>query len=269
MTFILTELSDFGIIMAADSSEIIIDEKSERFEENDKIIYFPELNIGISTWGDAVVENKDINAWLKKKIDEFKGTKNGQDIKNKYLEEVSEFLARKLNKAFPNRDSVLGLHMAGYTYSEKHRGYRPGMFHVHNHDKKNVREIGICNAPEHRKGDPTKFIAEKTRPILEIGDACHIRNGIYEEFALFFPAFRGLKETFTNTIRLVHKDMLNPNLDFIKIEAESIANWVKLMCNTFSEAGLQPLVGKRVRVLAIQPNICRKFTLNEFIEGDW
>ena len=37
MTFILTELSDFGIIMAADSSETRTDNREESFEEVDKI----------------------------------------------------------------------------------------------------------------------------------------------------------------------------------------------------------------------------------------
>ncbi len=69
---------------------------------------------------------------------------------------------------------------------------------------------------------------------------------------------------------LSHEDMINnSNLDLVKIEAESIANWVRLMCNTFNEAGLFPYVGKRIRVLAIQEDSYRKFTLNEFIEGDW
>ena len=58
-------------------------------------------------------------------------------------------------------------------------------------------------------------------------------------------------------------------LDLIKIEAESIANWVRLMCNTFNESGLYPYVGKRVRVLAINEDNHRKFTLNEFSEEDW
>ena len=268
MTFRITELSNFGIIMAADSSESTCDGQS--FEEVDKIIYFTRFNIGISTWGDAVVENKGINDWLKEKIDEFKGTKTEENIRNKYLEEVSEFLAKKLNEAFPNGDSVLGLHIASYTYSKRHEEYRPGVFHVHNHDKRKVREIRICHTPEHREGDPTKFIAEKTRPILEKDDAIHLRNGIYEEFALFFPALQGLKETFRNTIMLSHENMINPgNLDLIKIEAESVANWVRLMCNTFTEAGLSPYIGKKIRVLALQVNKLRKFTLDEFSEEEW
>lgn len=270
MTFILTELSDFGIIMAADSSETRVGNGEESFQEVNKIIYLPEFNIGISTWGNAIIENKDINAWLREKIDEFKETKNGKSITNKYLEEVSKFLERKLNEAFPKGDYVLGLHVAGYTYSERHGECRPGVFHIHNHDIKNVREIRRCLTPEHREADPKKFVAEKTRPILEKNDSIHIRNGIYQEFALFFPALQGLKETFRNTIMLAHEDMINTgDLDLIKIEAESIANWVRLMCNTFNEAGLFPYVGKRVMVLAIQEENHRKFTLNEFSEENW
>ncbi len=134
MTFILTELSDFGIIMAADSSETRNNNGEESFEEVDKIIYFPELNIGISTWGDALVAGKDINIWLKEIIKEFKQNKNVNDFKNKLLSDISEHIAEKLNEIFPNGEAVLGLHIAGYTYSVELKEYRPGVFHVHNHD---------------------------------------------------------------------------------------------------------------------------------------
>lgn len=270
MTFILTELSDFGIIMAADSSETRMQNGEESFEEVDKIIYFPDLNIGISTWGDAIVDNKDIDSWLKEAIGRFKQNKNDNNLKNKFLSDISKHIAEKLNEIFPNGEAVLGLHITGYTYSVELKEYRPGVFHVHNHDERNIREIRRCLTPEHRNGEPKKFIAEKTKPILQKGEAIHIRNGIYEEFALFFPALQGLKETFRNTLMLSHEDMVNTNdLDLVKIEAESIANWVRLMCNTFNEAGLFPYVGKRIRVLAIQEDNHRKFTLNEFSEGDW
>lgn len=271
MTFILTELSDFGIIMAADSSETVTDKTGRRFQDCDKIIHFSDLNVGISTWGDAIVDNKNVNSWLEEKIKEFKQNKNnGNNLKNKYLKEVAEVIAENLNIAFPNGESVLGLHIAGFSYSQCHGELRPGIFHVHNHDENNIKEIKRCLTPEHRNGQPKKFIAEKTKPILENGEVIHLRNGIYEEFALFFPALQGVKHTFINIIRSNHENMVNTNnLDFLKIEAESIANWVRLMCNTFNEAGLLPYVGKKVRVLALQKDNSRKFTLNEFSEKNW
>jgi hypothetical protein len=268
MTFILTELSDLGIIMAADSSETVTDSNCEQFQECNKIIYFPELNIGISTWGDAIVENKGINDWLNEKIKEFKSDKNGSNLKNKYLEDVSNFIAEKLNIAFPKGESVLGLHITGF--SRHNSEFRPGIFHVHNHNEKDKQEISNCLTPEHRNGQPKKFFAEKTKPILNIREALHLRNGIYKEFALFFPALQGVKQSFVNIIRSKYGSKIDlSKLDVLKIQAESVANWVRLMCNTFSEAGILPYVGKNVKVLLIQENKYRKFVLNEFSEEKW
>lgn len=270
MTFILTELSDFGIIMAADSSETIGDKNGTNFKEVDKIIYFPDFNIGISTWGDAIIENKDINSWLKEKIEEFKRNNALQEpLKNKYLRQISEYLANKLRAVFPNGESILGLHVSGFTYSEEEKDYRPGIFHVHNHNPENVREIRRCLTKEHKQGPPTLFVAEATKPMLEKGGAVHVRNGIYEEFALFFPALQGLKETFRNIVMISHENLKTDDMDLIKIEAESVANWVRLMCNTFTEAGLIPCIGKKIRVLALQADNYRKFTLDEFREEQW
>jgi hypothetical protein len=268
MTFILTELSDIGIIMAADSSETKEDERGQIFEEVDKIIYFPQFNIGISTWGYAIVEDMDINSWLKKEVEKFKNSIKEKDILNKYLMKLSDYLAFRLNEVLPEGKFV-GLHIAGYTFSEEYEEYRPGIFHVHNHNKENIREIRRCMTEEHRT-DPTKIIAERTKPILKKGEAIHIRNGIYEEFALFFPAFQGLKISFIDTIRHFYEDLIDTsNTDILKVEAESIANWVRLMCNTFSEAGIPPYIGKKIRVLAIKNNDYRKFTLDEFKEEEW
>src|SRR3989344_5171254 len=164
MTFILTELSDLGIIMAADSSETVTDSKGKQhFQECNKIICFPEFNIGISTWGDATVNNKGINKWLEDKITEFKRQKGEINFKNKFLEEVAEWIAKKLNEVFPNGESVMRLHITGYNIS-KDNELRPGIFHVHNHNEEDIKEINRCLTPEHRNGSPKKFVAEKTMP---------------------------------------------------------------------------------------------------------
>lgn len=268
MTFILTELSEFGVIMAADSSETITSPDGRcEFLEVDKIIFFEKLNIGISTWGDAEVNKVNINTWLENEINKFiKDRPTTDSLKNKYLKELAEYLARRLNE--DTKDMVCGLHIGGYNYIDGK--YKPGIFHVHNHDKANIPEIRRCIVETHRNGvNPDLFIAEPTKPVLEDGNAIHIRNGIYEKFALFFPAYSGLQRTFVDTIQLSYPQLRQENLDLVKIEAENIANWVRLMCNTFSEAGLAPFVGKKVRVLVILPNKHRKFTLNEFVEEEW
>ena len=49
MTFVLSEISRLGVIMGSDSSETRTDGASEDFVEVEKTLYFPTLNIGVST----------------------------------------------------------------------------------------------------------------------------------------------------------------------------------------------------------------------------
>jgi len=272
MTFILTELNDYAIIMAADSSEsYYLQTENPCFKKGTKIEYFSNLNIGISTWGHNQIEQIYINDWLKEKISEFEQTKEEIDKQNKYLRELSEYLAEKLNSANSGNQLRLGLHVAGYTYSMGYGELRPGVFHVHNHNPKNVEEISKCNSPEHRTGDPTKFIAEKSKPILPKGGlAYHLRNGAYQEFSKYYPYFQKLQNELTYEIHTNYRHSIaNNQIDLPKVFAKRIGSWVSLVSNTFSEAGLLPVVGKDIRILVLLRAGCRKFTLPDISAGEW
>ena len=74
MTFVLSQIDKNGIIMASDSSETHTNKITgfRKYVEVDKTLYFDEINVGISTWGDAEVGNQGINDWINQSVADFK-----------------------------------------------------------------------------------------------------------------------------------------------------------------------------------------------------
>jgi len=122
MTFVLSQIYEGGVIMGSDSSETSFDvDGKPAFSEVDKTLYYPEINIGISTWGDAVVEGEGINEWLNRMIADFTKDHDGDHV----LEKITYFLADKLDEAFglnkkdKNESVHMGLHISGYNWTSQ------------------------------------------------------------------------------------------------------------------------------------------------------
>ena len=253
MTFILTEISELdGIIMASDSSEIQHDGSTK---EVNKTLFFNKLNIGISTWGYAEIAGKDINDWLTENVGAYMSTLGEGNHTNEHLDDLARFLRRKLYDYHKNlsgkkkKEFVCGLHIAGYI--RKGDVLLPAVDHVHNDNGDNtfVAQIPAINITERGKGQTS-----------------HLRNGIYEEFALFWHALYGLNTTFINTIIKNPKYGEAEGYDNVKLRAEVVGNWVKFMANSFKEAGRSRLIGKKINILVIQPEYHRKFIIPEMQE---
>jgi hypothetical protein len=100
--------------MASDSSETCDHpDGRQEFCEVDKTLYFPSVNMGISTWGHAQVGDQGINEWLEAAMSEFVKLRNSEQS----LEKIAAFLANKLDKAFgldgnkKNIEIHMGLHI--------------------------------------------------------------------------------------------------------------------------------------------------------------
>jgi hypothetical protein len=130
MTLILTELSEAGIAMAADSAITrlsrgrIVDIDQQGWQ---KILRVPKINAAISYWGAiGSVTRIQFDNWLQRIID----TENYDD-----LELFAESVANALNLACLNcplpSGNDMGIHVAGYSeWSDGVR--RPVFYHVHN-----------------------------------------------------------------------------------------------------------------------------------------
>lgn len=140
MTLVLTELSDAGIAMAADSAitklsrGIIVEVDQQGWR---KLLPVPKINAAISYWGSiGAVTRIQFDNWLQSVID----TENYDD-----LESFADKVAYALNTACRNRPLAngndVGIHVAGY--SQWFDGVRrPVFYHVHNgHGKFTANEI--------------------------------------------------------------------------------------------------------------------------------
>jgi hypothetical protein len=222
--------------MASDSSETQTDiDGQEQFVEVDKTLYFKPLNIGISTWGKADIPpaRENINTWLHKMIEEF--IILNPDSFNHALVKLTKFLALKLDQAFTLKKTVqnnqlsMGLHIAGYNSTES---TLPGICHVYIEPGRNTfdSQITLQYLPKHIP-------------------AYHLRNGIYKEFALFWPTFSGVDETFRTLIQSKYSELIRNPSNSLLLRAEWLGNWVRQMCFIFKTAGLPEYIGKSVKIL--------------------
>jgi len=238
--------------MASDSSETWTDSSGvQTFQEVDKTLYFPEINIGISTWGEAEVFDKSVNDWLQEAIADFAIIRQSDET----LAELTTFLASRLDEEFGfdgntrNPDLHMGFHVAGYNSSSA--SAPPGMCHV-------------FIEPDMYNFQPQKTLLALPAHIPSV----HLRNGMYEEFAIMWPALSGIDLSFRELIAANYKDEIEPPHDPIALKAEWLGNWVKQMCLVIKLAGLREYIGKTVKVLTFnhQGNV-RWFHLPETIES--
>ena len=164
MTLVLTELSNAGIAMAADSAItrlsrgriIDIDQQGWR-----KLLRVPRINAAVSYWGTiGEVTPVQFDNWLQRVID----TENYSN-----LETFAQRVSNALNIACQNRPlpdgNDVGVHVAGY--AEWIDGVRrPVFYHVHNgHGMFKINEI------KDEKGCITSVIPEwqsEPRKLFEI-----------------------------------------------------------------------------------------------------
>ncbi|MBU1298215.1 MAG: hypothetical protein KKF20_00655 [Bacteroidetes bacterium] len=249
MTFVLSEITRLGVAMSSDSSETIERGTKEEFREVAKTLYFPQLNIGVSTWGEAELNGIEINDWLQSKCKEYCQTKKVRI--NFELASFTTFLAEHFDAALglPVADQEqthhLGVHVAGYN-----DGQNPGLCHVfiEPHKPSFEGQHTILSLPIHLPG-------------------YHLRNGIYKEFAFLWPALSGIDESFRLLIRHGWTEHLKPITDPVKVHSEWLGSWVKQMCLITKTAGLPEYVGKAVRVLAFDQHARpRWFQMPEMLE---
>ena len=131
MTLILTELSQAGIAMAADSA-ISYYEPNGNIKHVDhkgwkKLLWVPRIRAGVSYWGFVgKVVSQRFDEWLEDRI----ASQNYRDLRN-----FADFLADELNSKCRNQpldsNECVGIHVAGY-HSWEDNVRRPTFYHVHN-----------------------------------------------------------------------------------------------------------------------------------------
>jgi len=193
MTLVLTELSNAGIAMVADSAISEINLATGRVNKVNKdswrkLLRVPSIGAAISYWGVVgALTRKQFDLWLKERVIE---SKNYSDIDSF----VDHFVAT-LNDATSNRPLAnyqnIGVHVAGYSnWDDGER--RPVLFHVNNGDLEfDLEQYDYKKYPirlfEKNQNFPSKNATlEQNIRQLEVGVL--LRNGHYSDYMVIWNA---------------------------------------------------------------------------------
>ena len=106
MTLVMTEVSTYGVAMAADSAVTFPDGRV--YVGAQKLLPVPQINAGLSIWGRGSVNKSAADTWLQNFIQ--------NDVTNEMtLLNMAETLANRLNNEFggPISDRM-GIHVGGF-----------------------------------------------------------------------------------------------------------------------------------------------------------
>jgi len=181
MTLVITELSDLGIAMAADSA--VTFGSGRVLVGAQKLQPVRQLNAGVSIWGYACVQGKIADEWVHEFIQNYTPD-------NPSIWSFAEVLANELQSVLGVIDSYMGIHVAGYEGTQD--GQLPAFYHVHNGHHQYVLADGeLCLQGEPPRG----FRAHKDVPPRRF-DPSHpphqTRNGDFFLHAALFNRLGGL-----------------------------------------------------------------------------
>ena len=235
MTLILTELSEFGIAMAADSAVTVPAKwpdgeiRYRAYTGAVKLRPVLELNAGISVWGMGKIGDFDTDIWLGDFV-----RRKGSKVTS--LRDFAQALQDELRNILGETDKRLGFHLAGYVHVGKEM--RPTFYHIHNGPSERVKDI-----------DPRKFNANLDFPPNPIppGGGYLTRNGDYQLYARLFELVDGFFRSLQN------EDIFIPYPPSLEARAEYLRFQIKTVSEIYNLSNLLPGIGGDVKTLTILP----------------
>jgi len=252
MTLILTDISNLGIAMAADSAvtqKIVKPNGSITYRVLTgvrKLQVIDKLNAGISVWGQGTIKNTSTDIWLQDFIDSQKGNYNSLSdfallLQNELRLRIAPINIRK------DRLGTIGFHLAGFVdYLGK---LMPTFYHIHNGMSQalSARGITINAAIVNANHDLPPNLVQK---ILSMGVECIIRNG---DFAIYAALFQYLQK-FLKTLSKYHK-LTIPHSRNLMERAEWLSFQIRTMSELYKLSNLHlPTIGGRINTLLITPS---------------
>jgi hypothetical protein len=253
VTLVLTELSNFGIAMAADTALTVRCLSADRrdiervYYGAKKLLKILKINAGISWWGDASVNGIDTDTWLgdfiiaKEKeynsLDEFAILL--QDELRKYVSPID------VNK-YPR--GTRGFHLAGFV--ENNGQKQPAFYHIHNGestatDKKIDAKIINANFD----CPPIKFLQHQQQKKTYI-----TRNGDYEPYAVVSNMLKALVHEYLPAfkIQVPYPPSLEARTKYLRFQ-------IKMMSELYKISDRIPCIGGEITTLAISSNGIEKY----------
>ncbi len=243
MTLVLTELSPFGIAMAADSAVTVTVQKSGysyvQAQGAKKLQIIPTLQAGVSCWGMGSIGDKPTDHWLA----DFIRANSGLSDLGSFAKALATTLQSTIGPS-PGKQARLGFHVAGF---ELYGGKPvPSFYHVHDGPSTTLqtREIGV---------DPSRFNANHDIPPAEFlklvaGESSWMtRNGDYhlyaQLFALLGAFFQGVGQL---GIKIPNSQNLNERAEYLVFQIRTISDLYRM-------SNLVPGIGGPISYLTISP----------------
>lgn len=234
MTLIITEISEFGIAMVADSAVTQTIQfpygitRQRTLNGARKLQIIPQLRAGISMWGLGTLEgNIPIDVWVREFI--------ARRIYVTSLDDFADELAHELRQIAGDAKDPIGFHLAGYV--ERDSKKLAVAYHTRN-----------CDGDYHHY-DLHEFIAglQFSPAILNPGELYTIRNGDYGPFAIL----SALSPFFLDEIKRMTKlEIPSPTLWG---RTNYLVSWVKFVSDLYASAGRDRIIGGSVASLMIPP----------------
>jgi len=229
MTLVLTEISPFGIAMAADSAVTItrkmLDGKpvTRVLTGVRKLQAIEKLEAGISMWGAGDIGGTDSDIWL----DQFIRARQNEYYS---LESFATLLQNELRNYIPridmneNPEGTIGFHLAGFVDLNGRRA--PTFYHIHNGRSRKLEERGetvdgsIVNANQ-------DILPEEARAFIDGGGAYVVHNGDYQ---MYKEIFNYLRDFFANVEKKTDARILIPYSVCLADRTE----WLRFQIETIS-----------------------------------
>ncbi len=238
MTLIITEISEYGIAMVADSA------LTWRFRHPSaglprtlmgvrKLQQIPHLRAGISFWGCALLPTAEGDSLL---ADDWMRHFVQQHADTQSLDEFAETLVQKLQATASTIGEPVGFHLGGYAQKEDQSV--PTLYHVRNCDGNALEGYKLH---EFVKGlEWPQPQEEKTPPPF------WLRNGDYGAYAILFRPF---DRALSQIEQLVTKTPIPAR----SLEGRMAYNalWVRLISDLYASAELPQTIGGEIYALGI------------------
>jgi hypothetical protein len=235
MTLVITELSEFGIVMVADSA-VTCEEKTPAGDTIRRVLNganklqpISYLRAGISMWGLGSIKTSagpvSTDVWIADFIQRRTHVKS--------IDEFAKQLAQELQRVVSNVKIPMGFHLAGYV--EKQGTTLPTFYHVRNVDGTYLNY------------DYHDFIPGQDFPPREIkkGEVYQTRNGDYGPYAALAAGVNlvlpGIRESIG--IRIPHPSLQG--------RIAYLAAWLKFVSDLYASSGMLRTIGGSIASLAI------------------
>ncbi|RLC70699.1 MAG: hypothetical protein DRI81_18730 [Chloroflexi bacterium] len=236
MTLVITELSQFGIAMVADSAVTCTEippsgQPIQRVLNGAlKLQVIPYLNAGVSVWGLGVLPTAtgqvSTDIWLSDFIVQHSGIAT--------LDEFANTLAAELQTVAGQVQEVLGFHLAGYVDVDGQR--LPTFYHVRN-----------CDGT-FRHYELHEFIPGQDFPPQELGDRIYrTRNGDYGPYAI-------LSAGVERVLPEIHADPnLNLTIPYPSLQGRIayLTAWLRFVSELYASSRLLRTIGGSMAALGI------------------